>query len=115
MSNCVCLQTLDLDKAKAHFLRMGLTVVDEGEDEMELSDGNVRLFIDRGPEMGPIMELIVMDLEMAKEDLTSQGWSVVLWEGKGKRCYLRNPNGVLFNLFEDASAFDEEVNSEGGI
>jgi catechol 2,3-dioxygenase-like lactoylglutathione lyase family enzyme len=113
LSNCVCMKTPDLAKARAHFLSLGMTVVSESEDSVELSGGEVRLFIDRGEEMGPIMELLVPDLEEALEDLGSQGWSVVLWEGRGGRCYLRNPLGMLFNLSEDAPSFEAEA-GEGG-
>jgi hypothetical protein len=107
LSNCVCFQTPDLEKARAHFLGLGMTVVSESQEGVELSGGEVRLFIEKGERMGPIMELLVPDLDEALEDLRSQGWAVVLWEGEGGKCYLRNPLGVIFNLFEDESALDD--------
>lgn len=108
LSNCVCVQTPDMIKAKAHFQGLGMTVVSESEDSIELVGGEGRLFIDKGEEMGPIMELLVPDLHLARSDLESQGWVVVLWEGRGRRCYLRNPMGMLFNLFEDITACEGE-------
>jgi len=58
------------------------------------------------------MELIVPNLEEAQRDLVSQGWTVVIWEGLGRRCYLRNTMGTLFNLFEDPTAFDDQDEEE---
>jgi hypothetical protein len=109
ISRCVCFQTLDLDTASDHFQReLGLKEVNRSEESIELEGAEIRLFIDKGPEMGPILEIIVPELEDAKMDLLGQGWSVVLWEGRGQRCYMRNPSGTLFNLWEDPEAFEED-------
>ena len=108
MSERVFLQTPDLEDAKAHFQGMGMTVVEEAADSVGLMGEDVRLFIDRGPKLGPIMELLVPDLEMARDDLATQDWTVVRWDGKGGRCYLSNPMGTLFNLSEDPSAFGDD-------
>jgi len=109
ISRCVCFQTMDLEAASKHFQReLGLKEVSRSKDSVELEGEEIRFFIDKGPEMGPILEAIVPELEGAKADLMDQGWSVVLWEGRGKRCYMRNPYGMLFNLWEDPEAFEEE-------
>jgi len=109
ISRCVCFQTLDLDTASEHFQReLGLKEVSRSEGSIELEGAEICFFIDIGPEMGPILEVIVPELEGARMDLQGQGWNVVLWEGKGKRCYMRNPSGTLFNLWEDPEAFEED-------
>ncbi len=108
ISNNVLLQTTDVQAAKEHFQAQGMVVVGEQEDLVELFDGDVKLTIQRGDELGPVMELLVPDLDMAREDLGSQEWTVIAWEGKGKRCLMANPMGTLFNLVEDPSAFEEE-------
>jgi hypothetical protein len=79
----------------------------------DLSDGHINLHVEKGPELGPILEILVPDIEVAKVDLVSQGWSVVIWEGKNGRCHLCNPSGILFHVIEEASVFDgEEFKSE---
>jgi hypothetical protein len=108
VSNNVLLQTTDLQAAKEHFQAQGMTVISEQQDHIELFDGDVKLTIQEGDELGPIMELLVPDLDMAREDLESQEWTVIVWEGRGKRCLMSNPMGALFNLVEDPSAFEEE-------
>ena len=83
VSNSVLLQTREVREAEEHFLSLGMVVVHEDEDRVEMFDGDVQLVIERGEDMGPIMEILVPDLEMAREDLETQGWTVLAWEGKG--------------------------------
>jgi hypothetical protein len=74
VSNNVLLQTTDLQAAKEHFQAQGMTVISEQQDHIELFDGDVKLTIQEGDELGPIMELLVPDLDMAREDLESEWW-----------------------------------------
>ena len=46
------------------------------------------------------MEFNVDDLDEAKEYLLANDCTVVKWEGKGKDCYMRDPYGLVFNLWE---------------
>jgi catechol 2,3-dioxygenase-like lactoylglutathione lyase family enzyme len=49
---------------------------------------------------GPVLELFVQDLEGAREELLAHGCEVIRWRGKGQDCYIRDPFGVIFNLWE---------------
>ncbi len=49
---------------------------------------------------GPVMELFVDDLDVAKENLLANGCEVIRWRGKGQDCYIRDPFGVVFNVWE---------------
>ena len=107
-SDCLCLQLPDLDQAVAFYHRiMGLEVTYRGEDNAELQAGSYRLFLDRGDRLGPIMEFLVPDVEKAKEELLQAGCEVVRWEGAGDSCYLRDPFGFVFNLYEEPKAFNK--------
>jgi hypothetical protein len=109
LSRSVCLQTPDLENAVRHFEKeMELTLVNRTEDTADLSGGDINLHIEKGPKLGPILEIIVPDIDAAKDDLTSQGWSIVIWEVKEGRCHIRNPAGILFHFIEEPSAFDSE-------
>ena len=46
------------------------------------------------------MELFVRDLEGAREELLANGCEVIRWRGKGQDCHIRDPFGVIFNLWE---------------
>jgi hypothetical protein len=107
MSNTILLQTMDMQKAKEHFQSKGMVTVSESEETVEMFDGDVKLIIAKGEELGPIMELLVPDLGMAVEDLTSQGWTVVAQEDVGS-CHMVNPMGTLFRLIEDPHAYDDD-------
>ena len=39
--------------------------------------------------------------EEACRELEARGCQVVVWEGKGGDCYMRDPFGLTFNLWED--------------
>jgi len=107
-SRCVCLQVPDLDKAVAFYTRiMGFKISSEKENTAELKAGPFRFFLDKGEFLGPIMEFLVPDVEAAKQELLEAGCRIVLWEGKGNRCYMKDPFGVVFNLYEEPEAFKE--------
>jgi hypothetical protein len=46
------------------------------------------------------LEFLVEDLEAARDHLIGNGCKIIKWEGKGKDCYLQDPFGVVFNLWE---------------
>ena len=105
-SNCVCYQVTDRNKAVAFYRDVfGYKLVEETEQNTELAAPPIRLFIDQGPPLGPIMELVVDDLETARVELLAHGCTEVRWDGRGKPCYLRDPFGICFNVWEDPSAF----------
>lgn len=106
-SRCLCLQAPDADKV-LRFYRdiMGLPMVNANDAPPELRAGQNQLFFDNGEPRGPIMEFNVPDLEKAKEELIAAGCTVVRWEGKGRCCYMQDPFGFWFNLWEDPAEFD---------
>jgi catechol 2,3-dioxygenase-like lactoylglutathione lyase family enzyme len=63
--------------------------------------GPLNLFVIEDEEVsGPVMELFVDDLEQAKVELMARGCEVIRWRGKGQDCYVRDPFGVMFNVWE---------------
>jgi len=49
---------------------------------------------------GPVMELFVDDLVEARKILEANGCKVLRWRGKGQDCYIEDPFGVRFNIWE---------------
>jgi catechol 2,3-dioxygenase-like lactoylglutathione lyase family enzyme len=74
-------------------------------DDPQLADleaGPLNLFVIEDHEVrGPVMELFVDDLETARETLVANGCKVLRWRGKGQDCYIQDPFGVIFNLWEE--------------
>ena len=61
----------------------------------------LNLFVIEDDEIsGPVMELFVDDLEAARKDLLASGCEVIRWRGKGQDCYMKDPFGIIFNLWE---------------
>jgi hypothetical protein len=61
----------------------------------------LNLFVIEDDEIsGPVMELFVEDLEKAREILVAKGCEVIRWRGKRRDCYIRDPFGVIFNIWE---------------
>ena len=73
----------------------------ENKTHTDLDADPINLFIIEDDEIsGPVMELFVTNLEEAKNELLAQGCQVLRWFGKGQDCYLRDPFGLTFNLWE---------------
>lgn len=105
-SRCICLQSPDAEKALAFYRDvLKLPQVNATDEMPELKAENNRLFFDAGELRGPILEFIVPDLEKAKAELLAAGCTVIRWDGKGGCCYLQDPFGFWFNLWEDPEEF----------
>ena len=111
LSRCICLSTPD-HGAAVDFYRdvIGLSITQEKAGSVEFTAGPYRLFVDKSLAHGDIaagmvFELIVDNLESAREKLLGAGCTVIRWEGKGKDCYMKDPFGAVFNLWEDPEAF----------
>jgi catechol 2,3-dioxygenase-like lactoylglutathione lyase family enzyme len=74
-------------------------------DDPDLGDFDaspLRMFVIEDSELrGLIHELFVDDLETARDMLVEAGCEVIRWRGKGQDCYLRDPFGVIYNLWEE--------------
>jgi predicted enzyme related to lactoylglutathione lyase len=62
----------------------------------------INLFVLEDDEFsGPVLELFVSDLEEARDFLVENGCKVLRWRGKGQDCYIQDPFGVIYNLWEE--------------
>ena len=61
----------------------------------------INLFVLEDDEFrGPVMELFVDDLEEARVYFESNGCKILRWRGKGQDCYIEDPFGVRYNIWE---------------
>ncbi len=68
----------------------------------DLDAAPINLFVLEDDEFrGPVMELFVDDLEEARRVLEANGCKVLRWRGKGQDCYIQDPFGVIFNIWEE--------------
>jgi catechol 2,3-dioxygenase-like lactoylglutathione lyase family enzyme len=109
MSSNIALYHPDADSA-AQFYRehLGMELVSEKGRFTELRSGPICIFLENGAPLGPVMEFYVPNVEEARKRLVSQGCTVVRWEGVGEDCYMKDPYGLVFNLWEDATSSESE-------
>ena len=68
----------------------------------DLDASPLNIFIIEDDEVrGPVLELFVEDLEAARQELVANGCRVLRWRGKGQDCYIQDPFGVIYSIWEE--------------
>ncbi|MBT3313447.1 MAG: VOC family protein [Anaerolineae bacterium] len=63
---------------------------------------SINLFVLEDDEFnGPVLEFFVSNLEEARDYLVKNGCKVLRWRGKRQDCYIQDPFGVIYNLWEE--------------
>jgi predicted enzyme related to lactoylglutathione lyase len=78
--------------------QLGFSATGETPDMISLHGPHMNLFIERGPALGPVLEVTVDDVDAAKRRLVANGCTVVKDEPQFPRCYIRDPFGLIYNL-----------------
>jgi predicted enzyme related to lactoylglutathione lyase len=78
--------------------QLGFTISDETPGLVSLHGPHINLFIERGPALGPVLEVKVGDVDAAKARLVQNGCTIVKDEPEFPRCYIRDPHGLIYNL-----------------
>jgi Glyoxalase-like domain len=86
-------------KAAAFYVeQLGFEITGETDAMISLHGKNINLFIERGPALGPVLEVTVADVEKAKVQLVNSGCEIVKDEPDFPRCYVKDPFGLIYNL-----------------
>jgi predicted enzyme related to lactoylglutathione lyase len=95
----ILIQAEDPQKAADFYVsKLGFTITEFESGIIGLRGPHINLFIERGPRMGPVLEVTVENVETAKHRLTESGCVVVKDEPEFPRCYVQDPFGLIFNL-----------------
>ncbi|MCF6137489.1 VOC family protein [Pseudalkalibacillus berkeleyi] len=103
MSNNIGFQVKDVNEAKEFYEKVfGFKQPSDSQvQEIEFRTEHHSIFLIEGEEnLGPVLEIIVEDLEEARKHLLENHFTIVRWEGKGNDCYVRDPYGMIYNLWE---------------
>jgi predicted enzyme related to lactoylglutathione lyase len=84
--------------AKFYVDNLGFEITEETSRMVSLCGEHIHLFIERGPKLGPVLEVTVPSVEEAKQRLTKQGCKIVKDEPEFPRCYIQDPYGLIYNL-----------------
>lgn len=104
MSKNIGLQVNDVEKAKEFYSTIfGMKEPAQNDvDEIEFRTMHNSIYLMGGNEnLGPIMEVVVSDLDEAKKHFSENGCEILRWHGKGKDCYIKDPFGMVFNIWEE--------------
>ena len=86
--------------AKFYVEQLGFEVTGETKNMISLHGPKINLFIERGPKLGPVLEVTVKNVREATGRLKKHGCKVVKNEPDFPRIYMRDPNGLIYNLTE---------------
>ena len=103
MSPNIAVRTKQYSNAVDFYTKvLGFENRSETSDLADLEANPINIFIIEDDEFrGPVLELFVDDLEAAREELVANGCKVLRWRGKGQDCYIEDPFGVIYNIWEE--------------
>jgi predicted enzyme related to lactoylglutathione lyase len=97
----ILIQAEDPMKAANFYVEgLGFEITDKKSNMVSLHGKNINLFIERGPALGPVLEVTVKSVEEAKASLQGKGCQIIKDEPDFPRCYVKDPNGLIYNLTE---------------
>jgi len=95
----ILLQAQDPRKAARFYVKnLGFEITDEKPNLISLHGEHINLFIERGPALGPVLEVTVDSVEKAKLRLVKSGCEIIKDEPDFPRCYIKDPFGLIYNL-----------------
>jgi hypothetical protein len=103
MANCfgtdILIQAPDPAKAALYYVeQLGFEITDDNPAMIGLRGPHINLFIEPGPALGPVLEVTVGNVAVAKQRLVANGCEIVKDEPDFPRCYVRDPFGLIYNL-----------------
>lgn len=103
MSPNIAIRHKDYEKAVDFYANViGFENRSSDPDLADFNADPINLFVLADDEFsGPVMELFVDDLEAARDHLVANGCKVLRWRGKRQDCYIQDPFGVIYNLWEE--------------
>jgi len=95
----ILIQSPDPKSAAAFYVEnLGFAISAETPTLISLHGPRINLFIELGPPLGPILEVKVDNVAEARDRLISQGCTILKDEPQVPRIYIRDPNGLTYNL-----------------
>jgi hypothetical protein len=85
--------------AQFYVQQLGFSITADEPHMVSLEGAKINLYIERGPTLGPVLEVTVEDVKEAKARLVGNGCIVVKDEPEFPRCYVQDPFGLTYNLY----------------
>jgi hypothetical protein len=98
-STDILIQAEDPKRAASFYVEhLGFAITEETPAMVSVCGDRINLYIERGPTLGPVLEVTVDNVEEAKDRLVQQGCVIVKDEPNFPRCYIQDPFGLIYNL-----------------
>jgi predicted enzyme related to lactoylglutathione lyase len=95
----ILIQAQDPAKAASFYVEhLGFAITDEAPNMISLHGRSINLFIERGPALGPVLEVTFDNVDEAKRRLVKNGCEIVKDEPDFPRFYVKDPHGLIYNL-----------------
>lgn len=95
----ILIQAPDPKKSASFYVKqLGFEITGETPNLISLHGEHINLFIERGPALGPVLEVTVENVEEAKLRLVKSGCKIIKDEPDFPRCYIKDPFGLIYNL-----------------
>lgn len=97
----ILIQAKEPMKAAAFYVKEpGFEISDQTPNLVSLHGKNILLFVERGPALGPVLEVTVQSVQKTKANLKKKGCKIIKDEPNFPRCYIQDPHGLIYNLTE---------------
>jgi predicted enzyme related to lactoylglutathione lyase len=98
-STDILIQTPDPEEAAAFYVeQLGFEITGKGTELMSLHGPHINLFIERGPALGPVLEVTVANVYETAKSMLENGCEIVKDEPEFPRIYIKDPYGLIYNL-----------------
>ena len=95
----ILIQANDPKKAALFYVEhLGFEITDEKTNMISLHGQHINLFVERGPALGPVLEVTVDNVEQAELRLVKNGCEIIKDEPDFPRCYVKDLFGLIYNL-----------------
>jgi len=95
----ILIQSPDPKAAAAFYVDvLGFAINEESKTLISLLGPSINLFIEKGPALGPVLEVCVADVEATKAAIVATGGHILKDEPHVPRCYVQDPHGLIYNL-----------------
>ena len=95
----ILIQAEDPKKTALFYVQqLGFEITEDTDNMISLHGKHINLFIERGPALGPVLEVTVASVDEAKRRLVKNGCEIVKDEPDFPRTYVKDPYGLIYNL-----------------
>lgn len=78
--------------------QLGFEITGETPNLISLHGEHINLLIERGPALGPVLEVTVDSVEEAELRLVKNGCEIIKDEPDFPGCYIQDPFGLVYDL-----------------